>query len=525
MSKYQENKMRQRYFFKIFTLGILILLSITIFSCKESTTPPERKKALDIVLSPTLTYFGHIPISSSATRPIVVFNSSDETVEIQKINLSGNSGVFTWLQNDVKLPVSLAPLEFLELNIRFEPKQVEKSQAFLTMATTAGSFVDTLEGFGVAETNGVRIFERIIGSPQANSGSDVIKATDGGLLIVGSTMVSTEEDYPDIYIVKTDALGKVLWEKNYGGKDTDQAGHVIATSDGGYLIVGITDSFGAGGEDVYLLKIDAQGTEEWTKTLGGGFNDVINQIVALSSGNYLMVGATIKSNGQDRDAWLVQIDESGDVIWNKTFGSTEGGETFSGIQQADDGGYFFVGSTTSYGNGGFDVYLVKVDVNGNEQWFKTYGGSDWDEASKIRKMPDGTLIISGYTSSKGAGARDIYLLKVDQKGNLIWDKTYGTPNNDAAGGLLVDQNGNIYISGSTVVRKTKQKQYVDIYMCSTNSEGQIIWEKIFGGKNNESIGRLIFDNDGGIIGCGSTDSYSKANDVYLVKFPTSGIDF
>ena len=210
----------------------------------------------------------------------------------------------------------------------------------------------------------------------------------------------------------------------FGGVETDVGFSVLQTSDGGYIIVGYTDSYGAGFSDVWLVKTDESGGKAWTSTLGGIGGDGGNSVRQTSDGGYVVAGYTVSYGAGDDDIWLVKTDGSGNKVWSRAFGGA-GFDMGNQVLQTSDGGYVIVGVTNSYGAGGDDVWLIKTDASGNEVWDKTYGGTAGDRGNSILQSSDGGYIIAGATHSSGAGFDDVWLLKVDELGNKVWDRAFG----------------------------------------------------------------------------------------------------
>jgi hypothetical protein len=269
-------------------------------------------------------------------------------------------------------------------------------------------------------------------------------------------------------LVKFNSTGEFQWRKTYGGPDEDNGTAMLKTSDGGYALVGQTVPSGGVGKNIFLVKVSADGTEQWRNNYGGG-------------------------NGADG----------------------------SGIVQLDDGNFILAGYTTIGDD--FQVYLIKVSSSGSLIWEKNYGGSDYDIGSSINKTQDGNLLVCGYTASKGAGARDGYILKIDLDGNLIWDKTYGTERSDQFGGVVETTDGNIIAVGISITRVTQDEQFNSAFIVKTNSDGTQIWSQIYGGELEDNFGEVRITNDGGAICVGTTESFSKSGDIYLVKVGSSGV--
>ncbi len=209
---------------------------------------------------------------------------------------------------------------------------------------------------------------------------------------------------------------------------------VQQTTDGGYIVTGYTVSFGNGENDVWLIKTDSQGTEEWNKTFGGSGNDKGNSVQQTTDGGYVITGYKGSSNGPD--IWLIKTDSEGSEEWNQTFGGSNSDRGYS-VQQTTDGGYIITGYTGSFGNGSSDVWLIKADSLGNEEWDQTFGGSSSDQGYSVQQTTDGGYIITGYTRSYGNGSRDVWLIRIDNTPYLgtVWHvSTTGSDSNNGSEG-------------------------------------------------------------------------------------------
>jgi hypothetical protein len=209
--------------------------------------------------------------------------------------------------------------------------------------------------------------------------------------------------------------------QTYGGTGDDRGQSVVETSNGGYAIVGETQSYGAGGRDVWLVKTDANGNEQWNQTYGGTDNDFGYSVVQTSDGGYAITGSTFSYGAGSWDFWLVKTDAAGNEQWNQTYGGTSMDRGDSMVQTID-GGYAITGSTFSYGAGGADFWLVKTGSVGTAQWNQTYGGTGDDYGFSMVETSDGGYALAGFTYSFGAGGMDVWLVKTDVEGEsgLAW---------------------------------------------------------------------------------------------------------
>src|SRR3990172_2968841 len=258
-------------------------------------------------------------------------------------------------------------------------------------------------------------FQKTFGGTSDDWGFSVQQTTDGGYIITG-TITSFGAGYEDAYLIKTDANGNSLWTKTFGGITYDVGNSVRQTTDGGYIIAGTTYSFGVGNYDVYLIKTDANGNTLWTKTFGGTSSDEGYSAQQTTDGGFVIAGLTDSFGAGLYDVYLIKTNGSGDTLWTKTFGGI-GIDYGLSAQQTTDGGYVIAGVTQSFGAGIDDVYLIKTDGNGDTLWTKIFGGTDIDEGYSVQQTTDGGFVITGYTGSFGAGNADVYLIKTDANGN------------------------------------------------------------------------------------------------------------
>jgi len=253
----------------------------------------------------------------------------------------------------------------------------------------------------------------------------VQQTSDGGYIVAGETRSFVTGSYY-VFLLKTDASGNLQWAKTFGGNNGDYARSVQQTSDGGYIVAGYTWSFGAGGVDIFLLKTDASGNLQWAKTFGGSDWDYASSVQQTSDGGYIVAGYTLSFGAGNNDVFLLKTDASGNLQWSKTFGGSNHDWAFS-VQQTSDGGYIVAGWTYSFGAGNNDVFLLKTDASGNLQWAKTFRGDSTDYARSVQQTSDGGYIVAGGTSSFGAGWEDVFLLKTDANGNIGTCAIVGSP--------------------------------------------------------------------------------------------------
>jgi hypothetical protein len=248
------------------------------------------------------------------------------------------------------------------------------------------------------------------GGPGEDYGLSVQQTSDGGYIIAGSTQSYGAGSF-DVWLIKADSSGNMAWNRTFGGSGNDKGSSVQQTSDGGYVIAGSTTSYGAGNADVWLIKTDSSGDAEWDKTFGGPPLDYGNSVGQTSDGGYVIVCYTDSYGAGSGDVWLIKTDSSGNEVWNKTFGGSRD-DYGNSVGQTSDGGYIIAGETSSYLGGGGGAWLIRTDSSGNEEWNKTFGGSSSDGGSSVQQTSDGGYIFTGAIYSYEAGSYDVWLMKV-----------------------------------------------------------------------------------------------------------------
>src|SRR3989304_5598600 len=342
-------------------------------------------------------------------------------------------------------------------------------------------------------------FQKTFGGTSDDWGFSVQQTTDGGYIITG-TITSFGAGYEDVYLIKTDANGNTLWTKTFGGTSSDEGYSAQQTTDGGFVITGYTGSFGAGNADVYLIKTDANGNTLWTKTFGRTNSDLGYSVQQTTDGGYVIAGLTDSFGAGLYDVYLIKTDGNGDTLWTKIFGGTDIDEGYS-VQQTTDGGFVITGYTGSFGAGNADVYLIKTDANGNTLWTKTFGRTNSDLGYSVQQTTDGGYVIAGLTDSFGAGLYDVYLIKTNGSGDTLWTKTFGGIGIDYGLSAQQTTDGGYVIAGVT---QSFGAGIDDVYLIKTDGNGDTLWTKIFGGTDIDEGYSVQQTTDGGFVITGYT---------------------
>ncbi len=339
-----------------------------------------------------------------------------------------------------------------------------------------------------------------LGTPSFNElNPDIQQTSDGGYILAGdgngTAFASTTSNFA---VIKLTALGNVQWQKELGGSNTDRAHSVRQTTDGGYIVAGETASYDGdvtgnhGYADYWIVKLNASGTIQWQKTFGGSSNDIARSIRQTNDGGYIVAGETQSTNGDvtgnhgSYDYWIIKLTSTGDLQWQKTFGGTSDDKA-QDVEQTTDNGYIIAGSATSNdgnitGNhGGNDYWIIKLTSTGDLQWQKSYGGSAGERAYGIRKAADGGYFIAGWTTST---------------------------------------NGDITLNNGSS----------DYWILKITSTGDIQWQKTFGTNFKEEAYGIDDTTDGGCIVTGIKYSIAQEGpsagtaypDYWVIKLDASG---
>jgi len=269
-------------------------------------------------------------------------------------------------------------------------------------------------------------------------------APNGDIIVAGYTE-SFGAGYGDVWVLRLDSEGNVKWQKTYGGSDKDWAAAVAVADNGDVIVAGGTESFGAGKADVWVLRLDENGNVKWQKTYGGKGYDVARSVAIAENGDIIVVGGTESFGAGKADVWVLRLDENGNVKWQKTYGGSSY-DWGHAVAITDNGDVIVAGSTDSFGTHE-DVLVLRLDTNGNVKWQKTYGGSSDDDAYSVAIAPNGDIIVVGRTWSFGAGEDDVWVLRLDENGNVEWQKTYGGSDEEEAYAVAVAPNGDIIVAG------------------------------------------------------------------------------
>lgn len=395
-------------------------------------------------------------------------------------------------------------------------------------------------------------WQKSLGGSLADKANAIRQTSDGGYIIAGESGsndgdVTGNKGGPDFWITKIDTAGVLVWQKSLGGASEDRANDIIQTSDGGYMAVGTSYS-GVGGDitavkglyDFWVVKLTSTGTISWQKNMGGTNYEEAYAVQQTSDGGYIIVGDTksnnfdLTGNNGNYDFWVVKIDGTGTILWQKNLGGS-GIENAYAVQVTADGGYIVSGQTNSTNgdvtgnNGGKDYWVVKLSSTGTLEWQKCLGGTADEVSSSIKQTSDGGYIVGGKTTSNNGnvsgnnGAENAWLVKLNSTGAITWQKCYGGNAFDNANSVQQTNDGGYIFAGvasSNTLDVSGNHGSNDYWVVKVNSTGTIVWQKCFGGTSSETATNIQLTSDNGYVIAGR--SVSSNGDLTNAK---GGDDF
>ena len=379
-------------------------------------------------------------------------------------------------------------------------------------------------------------WDKTFGGSREDMGFSIIQTENGGYAITGYTMLDrekrkdtwraklgyielTEEKKQDFWIIKLDKNGNMEWDEVFGEKGTDIANSIIQTRDGGYAVAGSIWTIYASKQDIWAIKLDENGNIEWGKTFDEDENDIAYSIIQTKDGGYAVAGSTGVRVWGETNCWVIKLDAKGNMEWDNNFGGTGWDEIYS-IIQTKDGSFITTGCVWSKGAGRGDVRVAKLNKRGNLVWDKTFGGSENDEAHSIIQTNDGGYAVAGFTVLEDTGDRDFWVIKLDKDGNKVWDKTLGGTSEDWANSIIQNKNGDYIVAGWT---KSMGAGKTDVWIVKLDKRGNLVWDKTFGGSENDEAHSIIQTDDGGYAVAGWTKSKGTGNsDIWIIKLDENG---
>ncbi len=349
-----------------------------------------------------------------------------------------------------------------------------------------------------------------LGGTGTQTGASIIECRSGGYAIVGH---GAGWGVRDAFLIRLDQDGVFLWNQTYGGEDMDGAGGIVECSDGGFAITGGSSNFTTG-DHAWLLRTDANGNQLWNYTYPSINFDSFGAIIALSGGGFAVSGNTGSFGAGGMDAWLVFFDALGQPIQNFTYGGTDN-DYATRMIRCQSGGFAIAGTTSSYGEGIRSLWLLRVNDNGDVAWNRTYGDAGWDSLYGIIECHNRNLALAGTANSTGAGSWDMILILTDMNGNELWNQTFGGTDRDGAYDLVQLADLGFALAGWTYSFGAGSE---DIWVVRTNQNGNQLWNQTFGGASYDECFDVEKTSDGGFILVGDTFNFGVPIDVWVLYF-------
>lgn len=394
-------------------------------------------------------------------------------------------------------------------------------------------------------SNGDTLWTRTLGGPSWDYGFDGIETTDGGFLAVGSVQ-SYGTFVHDFYAVRFNSQGDTLWTRvidGVGDNRNDEALAVVETPDGGFAIAGYSYVIGGFHQNAYVVKLDSSGNIMWTRIVGGGQGDKAEDIIVTADSGLVVVGGSLSYSVANTDMYVFKLNKDGDLLWTRTVGGSRSDYAYA-VAETADGHLIVGGATNSYGEGavGFleatDAYVVMLDAFGDTVWTRTIGGDNYEQIHDIIVTSDNHILAAGYSQTYGQGFMDAYVIKMNLQGDLIWAKTYGNSNANMGFALTEVSHGKYLLAGRTHYAAYGRDVFLawfdaDGYSCCLSGNGGIVNSGgILGSGGIVGTGGAIIDS-GGEIGhffskdtlcLGFTDIRIKHTHTSIEVFPNPASD-
>ncbi|MEL6650135.1 MAG: caspase family protein [Bacteroidota bacterium] len=303
------------------------------------------------------------------------------------------------------------------------------------------------------------------------------------------------------------------FSKTFGGDRDEHAMAVTTTATGDYVVAGFTNSYGLGKSDVWVMKLDDFGNEVWRQYFGDKDYDWANDLIETRDGNYVLAGYTRDQKSGKNNAWVFQLNRHGELMWSRTYGGKDADEARS-IIQTKDGGFAVAGFSYSNSKGKSDIWLLRLNAVGEILWDQHYGGSGIEKAYSIAETSDEGFVIGGYQHYNETNRADMLVVRTDRNGRGIWRRVVRAPGNDVIESVLQTDEGQFLAAGW---RYNESNKSLDACLVHLNASGRVLNEYLMGGSGKDAFYDLIHTRDGGYVLAGQSTSFSKSSDLWMVK--------
>ncbi len=336
-------------------------------------------------------------------------------------------------------------------------KEDDVAYGIVALENGESAIVGTCKSYGAQRSdvcvtrmsaNGEMKWRLWLGGKKKDEGRAIARTADGNIVVLGRTKSFSKAYAYDLYVAKISLDGKKLWETTLGGDRDEYAGGIAGTDDGGILLVGATESYGARDKDIYIARLDANGKLLHAHTVGGEKADAATALTRTRDGKMVLVGYREMEYSGDSDFLIMQMDQNGKVRWTKTFGETHE-DMLNGVTPTIDNGIVAIGSTRSYGSSQSDLTVMKIDAKGKTIWHKIYGFKYYEYGNAVATTAEGGFMLVGGTNTLGKGNHSLYALALDRRGELIWSHVFGGERKDVGHGVARMSDRSMIIVGET----------------------------------------------------------------------------
>jgi len=348
---------------------------------------------------------------------------------------------------------------------------------------------------------------KIFGDTNKNILSDVIATSDGGFIFTGYNSFGSRKD---VLVIKLDSDLNTEWSKTYGASNQNTGNSIIETNDGGFIVVGGTSLYGEGFNGAWVLKIDNFGEIIWQHVYGSSGSDTAYKIIQNSDGDYIIAGVSTSFTSGSTVLWVLKLDADGKIIWQNGYPDENYDMVFSvSLSYTSDETFLIAaGISEFFTSGSADFWFMEIDSSGSLLWPRRIQGELADVSRSIVSLGDQGFIVAGDTASSGAGGKDAWIIKYDNENAIEWQKTYGDTGNELATVICPTSDGGFIVAGSTT---SSSKGAKDVWFAQLDNNGNILWQKTFGGEKDDVITSLITTADGGFLAAGYTSSFDARN--------------
>ncbi|MEZ0539115.1 ELWxxDGT repeat protein [Fibrella arboris] len=488
-----------------------------------------------------------VVITASPSSPTLTASPSATLCAGASVTLTatGCAGTVTWNTGATGSSLAVAPAATATYTVTCTQNGCPSGPGSIELTVKPVPIAPVIKASICTEAGATKVWDRRFGGTNNDYFINAVVAPSGNYLLGGTSRSNQSGDRSqplqgvddqDYWVVMVDSDGNKLWDRRFGGTGEEIFGRLIATSDGNFLLAGHTDS-GQNGDksqpsqglyDYWIIKIDGSGNKLWDKRFGGLGNDKLTAVIATSDGGYLLGGESASGQNGDIsqpsrgniDFWIIKVDANGTKQWDKRFGGAAG-ESIGDMVSTIDGGYLLGGYSFSGNDGdkaqssqGFaDYWIVKIDATGTKLWDRRFGGASYDYLTSLLAQADGSYLLGGYSQSGQGGDKsqpsqggfDFWVVKIDAAGTKLWDKRFGgTGNNDWLSSMVAVTDNNVLLAGKSSSGQNGDKSQpsrglTDYWIVKIDVNGNKIWDRGFGGNNDDNLKNIILTPDGSYL--------------------------